>query len=144
MATVTLTARYNKQSEWDNLHGRRAKTPWVSAAVSMTCVGIMWLIIFVMWVFKSRQRRRDKRRIRQGRKPKHTQPVVPNYIVPPDPAILLGQRKPGDCAFEGRNPAIEMEETGLNGKVEDPSIAKHATGSGEAVAPTLLSSGSAV
>ncbi|KAI0051845.1 hypothetical protein FA95DRAFT_1554089 [Auriscalpium vulgare] len=113
--TPTLTARSQKQSEWD--------TPIVSAIVTSAGLLVMWTIILVLWLHKRGKKRRRVRRARRDPvkaaalkakmdAKKAAQEAAHTYIVPPDPAILLGQRQPGDGAFLASHGSIELEETG--------------------------------
>lgn len=67
-------------------------------------MGLAWIIGFTIYFVKRAKRKRLNRKIEAGEaspKPKKD-PKIPDekIIIPPDPAILLGHRLPGECAFK--------------------------------------------
>ncbi|KAH9978579.1 hypothetical protein BGW80DRAFT_683920 [Lactifluus volemus] len=92
----------NKAEESAVLHGHRAKTPIVSAIVSSAAVIFIWAIVFIGWLWKQYKKRiRAKRRAARGLPPKVKKPKrpLPTFILPPDPAVITGQREPGERAI---------------------------------------------
>lgn len=90
-----------KAQEGEILHGHRAKTPIVSAIVSSACVIAIWALALVGFLWKQYKKRiRTKRRAARGLPPKVKKPKkpLPTFILPPDPAVITGQREPGERA----------------------------------------------
>lgn len=77
----------------------------IAGIVCGSCVGLAWIIIFSMWLLKQHKkrvaRRKDPERValREAEalreKTGHT-----TFIIPPDPAVINGQRRPGESAFQ--------------------------------------------
>lgn len=76
---------------------KRALTPILSGAISGGIVGVAWLIGLVVWLYKRHRRARRARAAgyRSYREfldpPKRQEP----FIIPPDPAVIKGQVRPG-------------------------------------------------
>lgn len=69
-------------------------------------MGIAWIIGFTIYFRKRYKRKKLKRQIAAGKAVrKHKPSKIPeeNIIIPPDPAILLGHRLPGEPASQGDN-----------------------------------------
>lgn len=65
-------------------------------------MGIAWIIGFTIYFRKRYMRRKLKRKIAAGKatgKQKPSKIPEEKVIVPPDPAVLLGHRHPGERAF---------------------------------------------
>jgi|SRR6266404_688365 len=80
----------------------RAKTPIVSAIVSSAGVLVIWAIALAAFLWKQYKKRiRSQRRAAKGLPPKVKKPKkpLPTFIVPPDPAVVSGQREPGERAI---------------------------------------------
>ncbi|KAI0266831.1 hypothetical protein BC834DRAFT_115684 [Gloeopeniophorella convolvens] len=119
--THVLWERSQRHSESAILHGHRAKTPIVSAIVSSAGVLAIWLLVFAGWLWKQYKKRiRARRRAARGLPPKVKQPKkpLPTFIVPPDPAVITGQREPGERAIppkhgsggtSGQDSGIELD-----------------------------------
>ncbi|KAI0779304.1 hypothetical protein C8Q74DRAFT_1258358 [Fomes fomentarius] len=97
--TRTISARGLTPSESSEaaLHGQRALTPIYSGAISGGIVGIAWIVGLVVWLYKRHRRaRRAKaagyRSHREFLDPPKTQDA---FIIPPDPAVIKGQARPG-------------------------------------------------
>ncbi|KAH9061298.1 hypothetical protein EDB87DRAFT_412780 [Lactarius vividus] len=91
-----------KGQENEILHGHRAKTPIVSAIVSSAGVIAIWALALLGFLWKQYKKRiRAKRRAARGLPPKVKKPKkpLPTFIVPPDPAVITGQREPGERAI---------------------------------------------
>ncbi|KAI0254021.1 hypothetical protein BJV78DRAFT_102112 [Lactifluus subvellereus] len=99
-----------KASESAILHGHRAKTPIVSAIVSSAGVLTIWILVLLGWLWKQYQKRvRAKRRAARGLPPKVKKPKrpLPTFILPPDPAVITGQREPGERAIPRKHGSID-------------------------------------
>ena len=75
---------------------------------------LAWTIAFTIY-FRKRYRRRERRRLVAAGKatPKETDLDIPqeNVIIPPDPAVLLGQCKPGEIVIpESRNSRYKLRQ----------------------------------
>lgn len=71
-------------------------------------MGIAWIIGFSIYFTKRYKRKKLNRKVAAGTAlPKKKPPKIPDQkiIIPPDPAILLGHRLPGESAFQGDNDA---------------------------------------
>jgi len=73
---------------------------------------LAWTIALTIY-FRKRHRRRERRRLIAVGKatPKETDLDIPkeNVIIPPDPAVLLGQCKPGEVIIpESRNSGFKF------------------------------------
>ncbi|KAI0305742.1 hypothetical protein B0F90DRAFT_1815320 [Multifurca ochricompacta] len=118
------------------LHGHRAKTPIVSAIVSSAGVIAIWVLVLAGWLWKQYKKRiRAKRRAAKGLPPKVKKPKnpLPTFILPPDPAVITGQREPGEHAIPkkhgspGQPSAIELNErhhAASEGQLHDEMIAR--------------------
>jgi len=66
---------------------------------------IIWIIGFALYFRKRARRKQRNRLIAAGKaQPREKDLEVPKekIIIPPDPAVLLGHRKPGEMAFPER------------------------------------------
>ncbi|CDO72494.1 hypothetical protein BN946_scf184980.g35 [Trametes cinnabarina] len=96
-ATVAIDAMTPQESREAALHGHRALTPILSGAISGGIVGVAWIIGIIVWLYKRHRRaRRAKaagyRSYREFLDPPKKQEA---FIIPPDPAVIKGQVKPG-------------------------------------------------
>ncbi|KAI8992874.1 hypothetical protein BD414DRAFT_412513 [Trametes punicea] len=96
-ATVAIDAMTPQESREAALHGHRALTPILSGAISGGIVGVAWIIGIVVWLYKRHRRaRRAKaagfRSYREFLDPPKKQEA---FIIPPDPAVIQGQVRPG-------------------------------------------------
>ncbi|KAI0744272.1 hypothetical protein C8Q80DRAFT_1185979 [Daedaleopsis nitida] len=86
------------QSRDAALHGEsRALTPILSGAISGGIVGVAWIVGIIVWLYKRHRRaRRAKaagfRSYREFLDPPKTEDA---FIIPPDPAVIHGQARPG-------------------------------------------------
>ncbi|KAH9986561.1 hypothetical protein BJV74DRAFT_537666 [Russula compacta] len=109
-ATPALRAETKKQSEQAAYHGHRAKTPIISAIVCSAVLVTIWTLIFLAWLWKQYKKRvRAKRRAAKGLPPKVKKPKKPppTFILPPDPAVITGQREPGERAIPKKHNSID-------------------------------------
>ncbi|EIW63560.1 uncharacterized protein TRAVEDRAFT_43848 [Trametes versicolor FP-101664 SS1] len=86
-----------EQSREIALHGHRALTPILSGAISGGIVGVAWIIGIIVWLYK---RHRRARRAKAAGFRSHREFLDPPkkqeaFIIPPDPAVIQGQVKPG-------------------------------------------------
>lgn len=71
---------------------------------------IAWIIGFVIYIRKRYNRKKRNRLIAEGKaapRQKDLRQPEEKIIIPPDPAVLLGQRKPGEVAFPERENSRE-------------------------------------
>ena len=95
-------------------------------------MGIAWIIGFSVYFYRKRKRRQLKAKVSAGlAKPKEKKHKGPEekIIIPPDPAVILGHRLPGENAFS-------------NGKGNGNGNRKHSKDNGEGPFATRLSSDS--
>jgi len=119
----------------------RAKPPTLSAIVSSAAVLLIWALVFVGWLWRQYKKRvRAKRRAARGLPPKVKKPKkpLPTFILPPDPAVITGQREPGERAIPHKHGhgssadknsmnAIELNErnrTVTEAQIHDEMIAR--------------------
>lgn len=82
-----------------------ALTPILAGSI---CGGIMllaWTIGFVIYFRKRYNRKKRKRLIAEGKaqpREKDLKMLQEKVVIPPDPAVLLGHRQPGEMAFPER------------------------------------------
>lgn len=68
-------------------------------------MGLAWIIGFVVYFRKRYNRKQRNRLVAAGKatpRPKDLTEPEEKIVIPPDPAVLLGQRKPGEMAFPER------------------------------------------
>jgi hypothetical protein len=88
----------------------RAKTPTISAIASSASVLAIWIIVLFGWLWKQYKKRvRAKRRAARGLPPKVKKPKkpLPTFILPPDPAVITGQREPGERAIPRKHNSMD-------------------------------------
>ncbi|KAF8894085.1 hypothetical protein BD779DRAFT_1669574 [Infundibulicybe gibba] len=95
-------ARAVGSSEAASLKGQKAKTPIIAGSICGGVMGLAWIIGFAIYFTKRYRRKKLNRLVAAGKVPPETkEKKLPQekIIIPPDPAILLGQRLPGEKAF---------------------------------------------
>ncbi|KAG7446327.1 uncharacterized protein BT62DRAFT_112161 [Guyanagaster necrorhizus] len=112
--TRTLNAiRDVSSSEAASLHGQKAKTPIIAGSICGGLMGLAWIIGFTIYFIKRSKRKKAKRAVEAGlatpKKPKKPKEPEEQIIIPPDPAVLIGIRKPGEHAFPEREKSSELE-----------------------------------
>lgn len=92
-------------SEAASLGGKKAKTPIIAGSICGSLLLIAWIIGFAVY-FKKRYRRKERNRLiaagEMAPREKDVRPPAEKVVIPPDPAVLLGQRRPGEHAFPER------------------------------------------
>jgi hypothetical protein len=75
----------------------KPKTPMIAGSVIGGIMGIAYIIGFTIYFVKRCKRKRLHRRIEAGKaEPKEQPKPKEKFVIPPDPAVLLGLNKPGD------------------------------------------------
>ncbi|KAI9463613.1 hypothetical protein BJY52DRAFT_924602 [Lactarius psammicola] len=122
-----------KAQESEILHGHRAKTPIVSAIVSSAGVIAIWALALVGFLWKQYKKRiRAKRRAAKGLPPKVKKPKkpLPTFILPPDPAVITGQREPGERAIPPKHRS-SGDNTPRSPSAMEPNERQHAVSEGQ-------------
>jgi len=90
-------------AEAASLHGKKAKTPMLAGAIIGSIMGAAYVIGFTIYFIKRCKRKKLHRRIEEGKaEPKvHPEPKE-RFVIPPDPAVLLGHNRPGDVVVVDR------------------------------------------
>jgi len=87
------------------LYRKKALTPILAGSICGGLMLIIWIIGFAVY-FRKRARRKERNRLIAAGKaqPREKDLEVPKerIVIPPDPAVLLGHRKPGEIAFPER------------------------------------------
>ncbi|OSX66226.1 hypothetical protein POSPLADRAFT_1052894 [Postia placenta MAD-698-R-SB12] len=96
--SLVVDAQTPHQSEQAALNGHRALTPLISGAVSGGAIGIAWVVGLLIYVYR---RWRGHRAVRAAGLRSHRELDVPPpkpeaFIIPPDPAVILGVHAPGE------------------------------------------------
>ncbi|TFK23958.1 hypothetical protein FA15DRAFT_670049 [Coprinopsis marcescibilis] len=104
LVSRTLEARDVSASESASLQGQPAKTPIIAGAVCGGVLFIAWVIGFAIYFRKRYNRKKQKRLAEQGKAEPPKEKLPPNasterFIIPPDPAVLLGYAKPGEMVY---------------------------------------------
>jgi len=89
-------------SEAASLKGHKAKTPIIAGSVCGGLLGAAWIVGFIVYFIKKRKRKERNAKEAAGlvppKKKSSTKPAE-KIIIPPDPAVILGHRRPGEHAF---------------------------------------------
>ena len=75
----------------------------IAGSVVGGLMALAWIIGFTIYFIKRYKRKKLHRKIEAGKAlPKQKEPKAPEekIIIPPDPAVLLGHRLPGEIAFK--------------------------------------------
>jgi len=84
-------------AEAASLHGHKAKTPMLAGAIIGGIMGVAYIIGFTIYFWKRCKRKKLHRRIEEGKaEPKVEPEPKERFVIPPDPAVLLGHNRPGD------------------------------------------------
>ncbi|KAG1731506.1 uncharacterized protein EDB91DRAFT_1085051 [Suillus paluster] len=86
--TVAEARAESESSEAASLNGHKALTPIITGSICGGVLAIAWIVGLVFCLLK---RRKSK-----GRDPPNETDETERYIIPPDPAILQGYRKPDE------------------------------------------------
>lgn len=99
------------------LSRKPAKTPLIAGVVCGAVLFIAWAIGFAVYFRKRYNRKKAKRLAEQGMGEAPKEKIHPDaeteYIIPPDPAVLLGLAKPGEICI----PTKSREATPSSTKV---------------------------
>jgi len=100
--TQTLKTRVRSVSTQSGLPpGQRALTPIIAGSVCGGLLGIAWIVGTILYLFKRHKKKKQTLIIAAGlAEPKVKKTPKENVIIPPDPAIVLGHRLPGERAFK--------------------------------------------
>jgi len=106
-ATRTFIPRAEpaSSSEAAALGGKKALTPIIAGSVSGGVLFIIWVIGFAVYFRKRYRRKQRKRLIAAGKaepRQKDLELATEKIVIPPDPAVLLGQHQPGETLFPER------------------------------------------
>jgi len=104
-STATLAIFAANSSEASSLNGQQAKTPIIAGSVCAILLTIGWSIALISYVIRWRKKKTRAKKVAAGVKPPKPAPQPPEkYIIPPDPAVVLGQRQPGEhVVVESKN-----------------------------------------
>ncbi|KAJ3514124.1 hypothetical protein NLJ89_g2560 [Agrocybe chaxingu] len=108
--TYALAARAVSSSEAAALGGKKALTPIIAGSI---CGGVMilaWMIGFAIYFRKRYRRKLRNRLIAEGKaapREKDLKMLQDKVLIPPDPAVLLGHRKPGEMVYPEREHSQE-------------------------------------
>lgn len=87
------------------LYRKKALTPILAGSICGGLMLIIWIIGFAVY-FRKRARRKERNRLIAAGKaqPREKDLEIPKerIVIPPDPAVLLGHRKPGEMVFPER------------------------------------------
>lgn len=93
---------------------QKALTPIIAGTISGTCVVLAWIVALVAALWKRHKRKKKYKKVgRLDLVDEHPKPEV--FIVPPDPAVVQGQYKPGERVIVGKEKRKERRKEG-NGK----------------------------
>lgn len=87
------------------LNRKKALTPILAGSICGGLMVLAWVIGFAIYFRKRYNRKKRNRLIAEGKavpREKDLQPLQEKVVIPPDPAVLLGQRKPGEMVFPER------------------------------------------
>lgn len=101
---------------------KKAKTPIIAGSVCGSVLLLAWIIGFAVYVRKRYKRKQRNRLIAAGEmapREKDVRPPAEKVVIPPDPAVLFGQRKPGEHAFPEREHS--------RGNSHSPRLFRHET-----------------
>ncbi|KAH6914357.1 hypothetical protein BKA70DRAFT_1421136 [Coprinopsis sp. MPI-PUGE-AT-0042] len=115
----TLEARREvTSSEAASLQGKPAKTPIIAGATCGAVLFVAWVVGFAIYFRKRYNRKQRKRLAEEGKCDPPPEKVNPNasterFIIPPDPAVLMGIAKPGEMVYTAET---RMSEDGHEGR----------------------------
>jgi len=95
--TVVRQVFAANSSEASSLKGQKAKTPIIAGSVCAVLLTIGWSVALISYLIRRRKKRIRAKKVAAGVKPPKPVPQPPEkYVIPPDPAVLYGQRQPGE------------------------------------------------
>lgn len=90
---------------------QKALTPIIAGTISGTCVVLAWIVALVAALWKRHKRKKKYKKVgRLDLVDEHPKPEV--FIVPPDPAVVQGQFKPGERVIVGKEKKKERQKEG--------------------------------
>jgi len=92
-----MQARAETSSEAASLKGHLAKTPIIAGTICGFFLVLGWTLSLISCLVRQRREKIREKKVAAGLK--SPRPVIPppeKYIIPPDPAVVLGQRQPGE------------------------------------------------
>ncbi|KAF8197844.1 hypothetical protein BJ912DRAFT_1055534 [Pholiota molesta] len=104
-ATRTIIPRAANSSEAAALGGKKALTPIIAGSICGGGLFIIWVIGFAVYFRKRYRRKQRNRLIAAGKaepRPKDLELAKEKIVIPPDPAVLLGQHQAGETLFPER------------------------------------------
>ncbi|KAF8973075.1 hypothetical protein BDZ97DRAFT_1912658 [Flammula alnicola] len=109
-ATRVIIPRGVNSSEVASLGGKKALTPILAGSICGGLMLIIWIIGFGIY-FRKRYRRKQRNRLvaagKAAPRPKDVEVPKEKIVIPPDPAVLLGQYQPGASLFPERHNSTE-------------------------------------
>jgi len=95
--TPTRVVFAANSSEASSLHGQKAKTPIIAGSICAILLTLGWSVALISYLVRQRKKKTRAKKVAAGVKPPKPTPQPPEkYIIPPDPAVVLGQRQPGE------------------------------------------------
>jgi len=95
--TLALRASVPNPSESSSLKGHKAQTPIIAGSVCGSLLFVAWSIGLIFYLVRRRRKKLRARQVAAGvRAPKPVPQPREKYIIPPDPAVVLGQMQPGE------------------------------------------------
>jgi len=98
-------------------NGRADEAPEISGAVVGSVIGFAWLVggIFYLWKIWRRSRSVRRAGLKSHREMISPPPKPEEYIIPPDPAVIQGDRVPGEEVFGEKGRVSGRRVMGLGG-----------------------------
>jgi len=95
--TLARRASAPNPSESASLQGHKAKTPIIAGSVCGSLLFLAWSIGLIYYLMRRRRKKLRAIQVAAGvLPPKPVPQPTEKYIIPPDPAVVLGQRQPGE------------------------------------------------
>lgn len=102
---------------------KKAKTPIIAGSICGGVLLLAWVIGFIIYFRKRSNRKKRNRLIAEGKatpRAKDLEAVKEKIVIPPDPAVLLGQAQPGQQLFPERQNSKESHR-------HRPHTSRHST-----------------
>jgi hypothetical protein len=89
------------------VHGHaRAAFPANHCGFFLKRLLLAWVVSFIVWLYKQRKKKKYRKKVAAGLatpKPAEAEAPKEKIVIPPDPAVVLGQRSPGEYAFPDKH-----------------------------------------